>query len=78
MSETFTIPPIEPGTYEHYKGNQYTVLGVGCHTETNEYYVVYSPIEEKEGVPKIWLRPYDMFVETVAVNGKTMPRFRRM
>lgn len=78
MSETFTIPPLEPGLYRHYKGNEYNVLGVGCHTETNEYYVVYSPVQEKEGLPKFWLRPYEMFMETVGVDGKETPRFQRM
>jgi len=78
MSETFTIPPLEPGLYRHYKGNEYNVLGVGCHTETNEYYVVYSPVQEKEGLPEFWLRPYEMFMETVEVDGKETPRFQRM
>lgn len=78
MNETFTIPPLEPGLYRHYKGNEYRVLGVGCHTETNEYYVVYSPVEGREGLPKIWLRPYDMFIEAVKVDGKEIPRFRQI
>jgi hypothetical protein len=78
MSEVFDIPPLETGRYRHYKGNEYIVLGVGCDTETNEYYVVYSPVEEKEGLPKMWVRPYDMFLETVEVDGKTILRFERI
>jgi len=77
MSE-FTIPVLEPGIYQHHKGNKYTVLGVGCHTETLEYFVVYSLVDQKEGVPSIWLRPYDMFVETIEVNGEMVPRFRKI
>lgn len=78
MSETFTIPPIEKGLYQHYKGNKYEVLGVGCHTETEEYYVVYSPVEKKPGVPEIWLRPYKMFMETIEIDGVATPRFKRL
>jgi hypothetical protein len=78
MSEFDDLPTIEPGLYEHYKGNRYRVLGIGCNTEVHEYYVVYSPEVEKQNVPQMWLRPYDMFVETVEINGKTIPRFKRL
>lgn len=78
MTEVFEIPPLEIGLYEHYKGNQYRVLGVGRHTEADEYFVVYSPVTPKPGAPAIWLRPYDMFIETVEVNGKVIPRFRKI
>lgn len=72
------IPVIKEGLYRHYKGGLYRVLGVGCHTETLEYYVVYAPAEPKEGIPKMWLRPYEMFVETITVDGKTCPRFEKI
>ncbi len=78
MSENFTVPPLEEGIYRHYKGNEYKVLGVGCHTETNEYYVVYSPVEKKESTPEIWIRPYAMFIESVEVDGKKIPRFKKI
>ncbi len=78
MSETFQIPTLEPGFYQHYKGNKYKVFGVGRHTEADEYFVVYSAVEYKPGTPEIWLRPYDMFTETVEVNGETIPRFRKI
>jgi hypothetical protein len=78
MSEMFTIPPIEIGVYEHYKGNKYQVLGVGCHTETKEYFVVYRPLHEQAGLPDMWVRPYAMFIEDVAINGATIPRFKRV
>lgn len=78
MQKDFTIPPLEPGVYEHYKGNTYQVLGVGCHTETHEYFVVYTSIKQQEGTPKIWLRPYDMFMETVEVEGQVIPRFKHI
>jgi hypothetical protein len=78
MYERFDMPTIEPGKYQHYKGNQYHVVGVGCHTETHEYFVVYSPVEKKEGSPSLWIRLYDMFIETVEVNGETVPRFKKV
>jgi len=78
MADYFEIPPIESGTYQHYKGNKYRVLGMGRHTEADEYFVVYSPVESKPDMPAIWLRPYQMFIETVEVGGKTIPRFRKI
>jgi len=78
MSEQFKIPELEPGLYRHYKGNKYTVLGVGRHTEADEYFVAYSPVEQKPGAPSIWLRPYDMFLETVEIDGEVVPRFRKI
>ena len=78
MAEVFAIPPLEPGLYKHYKGNTYNVLGVGRHTEADDYFVVYSPVESKPGAPAIWLRPYQMFLETVEVEGETIPRFRKI
>jgi len=78
MSNQFSdfshLPSFQLGEYEHYKGKRYRVLGVGCHTETQDYYVVYSPLYEHEG-PNIWLRPYDMFCGTVEVDGEAVKRF---
>jgi len=78
MNEFEDLPSIEPGVYRHYKGNEYQVLGVGCHTEAHEYYVVYAPKNPKDGQPKLWVRPYGMFIEMVEVNGKAVPRFERL
>lgn len=78
MTEVFEIPPLEIGLYEHYKGSQYRVLGIGRHTEADEYFVVYSPVLPKMGAPTIWLRPYDMFIETVEIDGEVVPRFRKI
>lgn len=78
MPELSQIPVLEPGVYEHYKGNKYEVLSVGRHTETGECFVVYKPLYEHNGQPDIWLRPYDMFVESVVVNGVTVPRFAKV
>ena len=32
---------IQSGRYRHYKGNEYTVIGVARHSETQEELVVY-------------------------------------
>lgn len=78
MGEFDNKPHIETGLYRHYKGGIYRVLGVGRHTENDEYFVVYAPAEPKPELPEFWLRPYDMFVETIDIDGKTQPRFERL
>lgn len=72
------VPSIEPGEYEHYKGKRYEVLGVGRHSESEEYFVVYTPLYEHDGQPDLWLRPYEMFVGSVTMNGESTPRFKRI
>ncbi len=66
------MPVIRPGRYRHYKGNEYTVLGVARHSETLEELVVYR---QEYGDCGLWVRPVAMFVETVIVEGKVEPRF---
>ena len=70
------VPFIQPGIYEHYKGNRYRVYGIGRHSESDDYFVVYAPLYETDNPLGFWLRPYEMFVESVDVGGKLMPRFR--
>lgn len=78
MNEFSDLPSIVLGEYEHYKGKRYQVLGVGRHTETDEYVVVYQPLYGHEGQPDIWVRPYAMFIETIELDGKTVARFRKL
>lgn len=66
------MPNIPPGRYRHYKGNEYTVLGVARHSETLEELVVYR---QEYGDRGLWVRPAAMFAETVIVEGKPVPRF---
>ncbi|TDF38204.1 DUF1653 domain-containing protein [Alteromonadaceae bacterium M269] len=65
-----TIPT---GKYRHYKGNDYEVVGVATHSEDETKLVVYRPLY---GKGDLWVRPLDMFVETVEVDGKTVERFK--
>lgn len=61
------------GTYRHYKGGIYEVIGIGKHSETQEELVFYV---NKEG--DLWARPVDMFNETVEVNGEIVERFKKI
>ncbi len=60
------------GKYRHYKGNEYIVIDVATHSETEEEMVVYKALC---GEGKLWVRPLSMWNEKVNVNGKEIPRF---
>ncbi len=64
---------ITPGRYRHYKGNEYTVLGVARHSETLEELVVYR---QEYGDRGLWVRPAAMFRETVMLDGRLVARFQ--
>ena len=63
---------LQPGLYRHYKGQQYRVLGVARHSETEEDLVIYQALYGEFG---LWVRPLSMFTESVEVNGEKVPRF---
>ena len=63
---------VEPGLYQHYKGPQYRVFNVARHSETEEEVVFYQALYGDYG---FWVRPLSMFLESVEVEGKQMPRF---
>lgn len=66
-------PDIKKGTYRHYKGGLYEIVGVSLDTETLRPFVVYKS-KDNSGV-EYWTRPYEMFFETVELEYKTVPRF---
>ena len=66
---------IQPGRYRHYKGNEYDVIGVARHADTEEAFVVYRALYGERG---LWIRPAAMFLETVVVEGRPVPRFDRL
>jgi len=63
---------LQPGRYRHYKGQEYQVLGVARHSETQEPLVVYRALYGEFG---LWVRPQAMFLESVAIDGVARPRF---
>lgn len=65
---------LQAGIYKHYSGLLVLVIGVARHSESEESLVAYIPLGVKKG-PRITVRPYDMFFESVMIDGITKPRF---
>lgn len=73
-----SLPSSEPsriakGRYRHYKGNDYQVIDVARHSETDEWLVVYRPLYGEGG---LWARPLALFEDTVQCDGEVVKRFR--
>ena len=68
------ISAIPKGRYRHYKGNEYEVLEIARHSETNEPMVVYRALYGERG---LWVRPAEMWNEIVEKDGRTFKRFER-
>ena len=64
---------MKKGKYRHFKGGEYEVHGVARHSETGEQLVVYTPLYGEGG---LWVRPLDMFRETVCHDGQEQQRFQ--
>ena len=63
---------IKIGKYRHFKGNEYEVLYIAKHSETQEELVVYRALY---GAGEVWVRPKAMWNEQVERDGKTFQRF---
>ena len=63
------------GLYQHYKGKNYLVKDIARHSETMEHLVLYECLYENPA-GKLWVRPLKMFLETVTIDGQTIPRFK--
>jgi hypothetical protein len=68
----YRMEEIRAGRYRHFKGNEYRVLYLARHSETQEPMVVYQALYGERG---IWVRPASMWNETVERDGKTYQRF---
>lgn len=66
---------IEKGKYRHYKGNEYEVLNLVKHSETEEDMVLYKTLY---GDFSLWVRPLDMFIEKVTFEGREVQRFKKI
>ncbi|MDO4493238.1 MAG: DUF1653 domain-containing protein [Clostridia bacterium] len=62
----------KPGKYRHFKGNEYELVGIVKHSETQEEMVLYRALYGEHG---LWVRPLSMWSETVERDGKTYTRF---
>ncbi len=65
---------IPNGTYRHYKGGLYEVIGTAIHSETGEEMVVYRALY---GERALWVRPAGMWFDKIMKNGTEITRFTR-
>lgn len=72
MDENIINSKILPGNYRHFKGNEYEVIGIARHSETEEELVVYKALYGSQG---LWIRPLSMWNEIVDYNGDKVRRF---
>ena len=63
------------GRYVHYKGNEYEVVGIAKHSETEEDLVVYFSVKNPG---QLWVRPLAMFNEEIELNGDKIKRFKKI
>ncbi|MBN2087180.1 DUF1653 domain-containing protein [Candidatus Peregrinibacteria bacterium] len=68
-------PLIYAGTYEHFKGGIYKVIGIAKNSETLEDMVVYRTMKDEH---QLWVRPLTMFKEKIEIDGKKIPRFKKI
>lgn len=66
------------GKYKHFKGGIVEVIAVAHHSETLEEMVVYRALYECRtfGKGSVWVRPKQMFLEDVIIDGKEISRFK--
>lgn len=75
MTYEEAVKLIPPGRYRHFKGNEYEVICIARHSEDTSPMVVYRALYGERG---IWVRPAQMWNETVERDGKTYTRFTRV
>lgn len=79
MSDTIgqdRLPELAAGVYQHYKGDDYLVIGY-AHDANNDgrHLVAYVPLYDAPG-PRIAVRDVSDFFDTVKTDLGEMPRFR--
>jgi hypothetical protein len=73
MTYEEAVAAITPGLYRHFKGEYYRVLSIARHSETTEPMVVYQALYGSAG---LWVRPADMWNETVERDREEIRRFQ--
>ncbi|MDQ2826044.1 MAG: DUF1653 domain-containing protein [Actinomycetota bacterium] len=63
------------GAYEHYKGDQYLVLGIARDDRDDSVLVIYVRLYPRVGIP-MTARPLGDFLATVETAAGPVPRFR--
>jgi len=63
---------IPHGTYRHYKGSFYEVVGHAKHSETLEDMVIYKALYGDGGT---WVRPLSMWENPIEIDGRIVKRF---
>ena len=63
--------------YQHYKGMRYKVHAVVLHSETLEELVFYEALYENK-IGMLWVRPKNMFLESIIINGIQVARFAEL
>lgn len=60
--------------FRHHKNKPYKFIGIAKHSESLEDVVIYECLYPNE-TAKLWVRPKNMFFETIEKEGKSIPRF---
>ena len=63
--------------YHHYKNKPYKFIGTAVHSETLDEVVIYETLYDNPR-GKLWVRPKDMFFESIEIENKTVPRFKKI
>lgn len=74
MTYEEALQAIPSGRYRHFKGRPYEVLGIARHSEDETPLVVYRKLYDDFS---LWVRPAQMWNETVVREGRTYTRFVR-
>ena len=75
MTYEEAVRSIPCGRYRHFKGGEYEVVAIARHSEDGSPVVVYKALY---GSGDYWVRPADMWNETVVRGGKEYVRFQRV
>jgi hypothetical protein len=70
---TIDINEVQLGKYRHFKGNLYELIEVAHHSESQEPVAVYRALYGDHG---LWVRPLEMFLETIERDGAEIQRFQ--